>query len=211
MRVGERIKFLREKRKLSGTQLAIRAELDQSYLSKLEKGKAGFSEEGLTKIARALNTTVSDLFGADNVAPITLLSRNRVPLLDYQHAGRLVASKSSVAAADVSEYVTVDFERVHDLFALRIRGTSMLPEFKEGDVVIIERNLTPQPGDYVVASVQAETEGVFKRYKVLRTEQDKGDVYALVPLNDDFPTLRSDELEMKVVGTMIEHRKYRRT
>ena len=35
-------------------------------------------------------------------------------------------------------------------------------------------------------------------------------IFELVPLNDDFPSLRSDVNDIHIVGTMIEHRKYRR-
>jgi len=37
------------------------------------------------------------------------------------------------------------------------------------------------------------------------------EVFELVPLNNDYPVLRSDERHLIVIGTMIEHRrKFRR-
>jgi hypothetical protein len=36
-------------------------------------------------------------------------------------------------------------------------------------------------------------------------------VFELIPLNDDYPTLRSDVDHIRIVGTMVEHRKYRRS
>lgn len=209
MKVGERVRFLREKKKLSGVQLAMRAGLDQSYLSKLEQGKVGFSEDGLRKIAKALGTTMAGLFGSANVSPVELDDRNRVRILDYIQAGLPAEVAAGLNDEDIAAFITVDRDDAEDLFALVIRGNSMEPAFTEGDVVLLKRSLAPQPGDYVVA-VNGEGEAVFKRYKVQRTDESGRTVFALVPLNDDYPTLRSDELPLQIRGTMIEHRIYRK-
>ena len=36
-------------------------------------------------------------------------------------------------------------------------------------------------------------------------------VIELVPLNEDFPSLRSDYTPLFIIGTMMEHRRYRKT
>jgi len=86
MRIGERIRELRKKKKMAGVQLATRAGVNQSYLSKLERGQAGFSEEGLEKIAKALGTDVAGLFGGGNVTPVALGAGAKVPIIDYAQA-----------------------------------------------------------------------------------------------------------------------------
>ncbi len=85
----------------------------------------------------------------------------------------------------------------------------MLPEFKPGDRVIIDPSTSPQPGDYVVAK-NGEEEATFKKYRP-RGVNERGDVvFELVPLNEDYPSMRSDVTPIRIVGTMVEHRKYRR-
>ena len=54
---------------MTGLQLSMRAGMDQSYLSKLERGKAGYSPEGLEAIAKALGVPLAELFGVGNVQP----------------------------------------------------------------------------------------------------------------------------------------------
>ncbi len=209
MRVGERIRTLREQKKLTGVQLATRAGIDQSYLSKLEQGKSGFSEEGLRKIARALGTTLAGLFGGPNVTPVQLDDRNRVRVLNYMQAGLPADVAAGLSDDEITAYVAVDRDDADDLFALLLLGNSMEPEFAEDDMVILKRSLAPQPGDHVVA-VNGDGESVFRRYRVSGLDAEGRPSYALVPWNEDYPTLRSDELPLIIRGTMVEHRRFRK-
>ncbi|GKV89318.1 hypothetical protein PEC301619_13000 [Pectobacterium carotovorum subsp. carotovorum] len=84
----------------------------------------------------------------------------------------------------------------------------MQPDFSEGDTVIIDPDVSPIPGDFVVAR-NGDDEVVFKKYRP-RGVINGTDVFELSPLNDDYPTMRSDETAIRIIGTMIEHRRYRR-
>ena len=85
----------------------------------------------------------------------------------------------------------------------------MLPEFCPGDRVIIDPSIAPDPGNYVVAK-NGENEATFKKYRP-RGVNERGDqVFELVPLNEDFPSMRSDIVQIQIIGTMVEHRRYRK-
>lgn len=60
------IKFFREKRKISQIELARRAELSKSYVSKLEKQKSNPTLQTLTKIADALEICIARLIADNN-------------------------------------------------------------------------------------------------------------------------------------------------
>lgn len=95
-------------------------------------------------------------------------------------------------------------------FFLEIEGDSMLPDFRSGDRVLIDPDVSPRPGDYVAARNTKE-EATFKKYRVRGINESGQEVFELVPLNDDYPVMRSDEHHLVVVGTMLEHRrKFRR-
>lgn len=95
-------------------------------------------------------------------------------------------------------------------FYLEIEGDSMLPEFRPGDRVLIDPEVQPRPGDFVAAR-NTKQEATFKKYRVRGIGDNGQEVFELVPLNDDYPILRSDEQHLTVVGTMLEHRrKFRR-
>ena len=57
-RVGNRIRDLRESAGLTQSELARRAGLLQSYISRLENGEGSVSERTLRKIARALRVRI---------------------------------------------------------------------------------------------------------------------------------------------------------
>jgi SOS-response transcriptional repressor LexA len=67
----------------------------------------------------------------------------------------------------------------------------------------------PRPGDFVVAKNSGQ-EAVFKQYRERGVDEAGHTLFELVPLNTFYPVLRSDVQHLNIVGTMIEHRKYRR-
>ena len=140
-----------------------------------------------------------------NVTP-ALAGTRKVPLVSYVQAGFM---KEMVAQAAASEWLLTDLELSENAFALSIKGDSMLPEFKEGDRVIIDPAVQPQPGDFVVAKNGAE-EATFKKYRPRGLNERGDEVFELIPLNDDYPSMRSDVTPLKIIGTMIEHRRYRK-
>lgn len=82
----------------------------------------------------------------------------------------------------------------------------MLPEFKPGDLVIIEPEWDPRPGEYVAAKNGRE-EATFKKYRQRGFDASGNVVFELVPLNEDYPTIRSDETPLAIIGVMAEHRR----
>lgn len=62
MRVGARIKELRNNLKLSQEQLGFKAELDRTYITSVEAGKRNISVVALEKIINALEIDFSEFF-----------------------------------------------------------------------------------------------------------------------------------------------------
>ena len=61
-KVGQRIKQLRKERELSQEKLALKAELDRTYLAGAELGKRNISLKSLEKIVNALNVSFENFF-----------------------------------------------------------------------------------------------------------------------------------------------------
>ena len=61
-KVGQRIKQLRNEQELSQEKLALKAELDRTYLEGAELGKRNISLKSLEKIVNALNVSFEDFF-----------------------------------------------------------------------------------------------------------------------------------------------------
>lgn len=212
MSVGKEIRRRRKALKWTLEDLVERAGSDTGNLSRIETGKQGASEDMLRKIAAALGCSVADLFaGAEGAANVTAapLGSRRIPLVSYVQAGHMTEAVDSYVVGDASEWMLTDLELSVHAFALRIKGDSMLPEFREGDTVIIDPAVGPLPGDYVVAK-NGDNEATFKKYRP-RGINERGDqVFELVPLNEDYPSIRSDLSHVQIIGTMVEHRRYRK-
>jgi len=62
LKIGLRIKELREKAEMSQKDLAYTSDLDRSYIASIENGQRNVSIVNIEKIAVALNTTIKELF-----------------------------------------------------------------------------------------------------------------------------------------------------
>ena len=62
LKIGQRIKELREAAKMSQKDLAYTADLDRSYIASIENGQRNVSIVNIEKIATALNITLKEFF-----------------------------------------------------------------------------------------------------------------------------------------------------
>ncbi len=62
LRIGKRIKELREKAEMSQKDLAYEADLDRSYIASIENGQRNVSIINIEKIATALKVTIKEFF-----------------------------------------------------------------------------------------------------------------------------------------------------
>ena len=143
-----------------------------------------------------------------NVAPAPIGLRH-IPIISYVQAGCWTESCDCRELDGSIKYITTDLDVGGRTFAVEIQGDSMLPEFSEGDVVLIDPDEPHHPGDFVVAK-NGEHEATFKKYKPRGYNAEGNEWFELVPLNDNYPPMRSDICQIKIIGTMIEHRRYRR-
>lgn len=60
--VGQRIKSLRNEQELSQEKLALKADIDRTYLAGTEQGKRNISLKSLEKIVTALGVSFEEFF-----------------------------------------------------------------------------------------------------------------------------------------------------
>jgi SOS-response transcriptional repressor LexA len=196
--------------------------LDTTYISQLLHGHRNMGEKAARKLEAKLGwpPMTLDRGGAeapDSATVSTRFERNvsgaarglrRVPRISFVQAGPWQEVVDPYAPGAAEDYLLTDLDLGPQAFALTIQGDSMLPEFREGDTIIIDPGVQPAPGDFVVAKNDQE-EATFKKYRP-RGVNERGElVIELVPLNEDYPSLRSDCTPLRIIGTMVEHRRYR--
>lgn len=181
----------------------------QSYQS-IESGQTK-KPRVLYELSVALKCDMAWLIGGKkevNVTPIDLKNKNKVPILSYVQAG-LWTESCIMEDSTGFEYLETDLDLSENSFALKIQGRSMEPDFIEGDMIIIDPSIKPIPGDFV-AAVNGEEEATFKKYREIGYDENERMQFELVPLNSDFPIMTSLKQQIRIVGTMVEHRTYRR-
>ncbi len=64
LKVGQRIRQLRKKLELSQEALALKAEVDRTYVTDIENGRRNVSLEILERLIKALNVSFTEFFNA---------------------------------------------------------------------------------------------------------------------------------------------------
>jgi transcriptional regulator with XRE-family HTH domain len=64
LKVGQRIKELRKKLELSQEALALKAEVDRTYVTDVENGRRNVSLEILERLIKALDVSITEFFSA---------------------------------------------------------------------------------------------------------------------------------------------------
>ena len=67
MRLNEKVKTLREEKKLSQSYLAHELGLEQSQYSRREKGEIQFVPDEIIKLSKLLETTIANLFDEETI------------------------------------------------------------------------------------------------------------------------------------------------
>ena len=210
-----KIKRLRTEKGVTQQQLADAIGISRVAVSKWESGDTkDLKRDNLIGIAKFFGITIADLLDVKEEPNVQIAmklypDRRGYPVISYVQAGTWREVVDSFPRGGADEYRMASNEYGPHTFALRIVGNSMEPEFMEGDLVFIDPDVTPRPGNYVVAK-NHEEEATFKKYRPRGIDANGVEIFELVPLNPDYAVMRSDQQPIKIIGTMMEHTRYRR-
>lgn len=222
LRVGDVIKQARETKGLSKAELARQVGVARQTVGDWESHVSAPSRANAPAVARVLAIPLSTI-SADpmhaNVAYIDQegLTYRKVPLIDFADAGRGITPADPYPAGIGVETVEVTFPVSEATFALEVRGPSMEPVYTEGDVIVVDPQVTPLPDDDVLAELlphgldPSNGDITLKRYKPRGSGEDAVAVFDLVPLNPEFQTVTVNRNNPgRIIGTVVEHRIRRR-
>lgn len=212
MTFTERLNYAMKLKGFSQDKLAKKANMAQSSVWKLTSGTAK-STRKIIEIANALKVDpewlakgVGEMDIKSDVIPLGDISITKVPIINYVQAGNW----TGVHPDNDFEYILTTDHLSNDSFALRIKGNSMNPDFKENDLIIIDPQVKPNAGDFVVA-MNGDHEATFKKYQFDGYDNNGREHFILVALNSDYQyKMSSREQDIRIVGTLVEHRIYRK-
>lgn len=216
---GERLEAALKARNTTISQLASGMGVSYQAVKRVMDGLSkAFSAANNTKAAAFLRISPDWLATGQGSMEMTFdanakpapLGMRPYPVISRVQAGMLKEISVPYGPGDGFDVEFGDDDTSKWSFFLEIEGDSMLPDFRPGDRVLIDPDVAPRPGDYVAAR-NTKQEATFKKYRVRGIDDSGAEIFELVPLNDNYPVLRSDEHHLVVIGTMIEHRrKFRR-
>lgn len=188
-RVWAAIDALAERYSLSASGLARRAGLDSTAFNKSKRlssdGRPRWpSTESLAKIIEATGATLDEFIGLieGRTGSASVALRRSVPLLGFAQAGAGgFFDDAGFPAGQGWDLVELPAQSTENSYALQVQGDSMLPLYRNGDVLIVEPGAIARKGDRVVVKTTAGE----VMAKVLERQTVKS--IALVSLNPDHP------------------------
>ena len=161
----------------------------------------------LNEISPELAVLVSDAAKALDTAPAAFPTTGK-PVSVYSPNIAVYAAKGANATCLCTCYT--GYENVRNLIAVEVESDDMQPTLTRGDRLIMDTQLSPEPGDIVLATIDGRENAVLREYAVAGVDKQGKDIFELVALDRRFPNFNSAHIGIKVLATMIEHRRYRR-
>lgn len=201
-RIWASIDALAARHKMSASALARRAGLDPTTFNK-SKRQAGDgrprwpSTESIAKIIEATDTSFAEFTalmsnGATTPSPRRSPRGQTVPLLGFAEAGvGGYFDDSGFPAGQGWDEIVLPSSDDEMLYALEVSGQSMMPLYRDGDIVVVSPGTSVRRGDRVVA----RTRGGEVMVKILQRRTAK--TIELASINPDFPDRQFaiDEIE----------------
>ena len=194
----EGLKEYRKKAKFTQSDLAKELGVTQQAVGKWEKGTSTPDPSALSRMAELLEVSVDALLGRDKwdfVAPYTAAQETMLPVI-----GTVRAGYGALAFEEERGREPASVRDPENYFYLQVRGDSMEPRIKDGDLALVRRQPVLEDGDLGVV-VLRDGEGTLKRF------QRKGDAVVLQPFNPAYETviLSGNELEqLYIAGKVVE-------
>lgn len=207
-RVWAAIDALAERYSLSASGLAKRAGLDSTAFNKSKRQSADGrprwpSTESLAKIIEATGASLDEFLGlveGKPQQPSGALPRQgqSVPLLGFAQAGAGgFFEDGGFPVGQGFDIVEPPLRSGDNSYALKVQGDSMLPLYRDGDVLIVEPGATVHKGDRVVV----KTLGGEVMAKILSRRSPKA--IELLSLNPDHPNREIPMPEVEWVARIV--------
>lgn len=197
-----RLKELRMRKGLTQKGVAEALNIARNTYNQYETGKRAPDIETLCRIANFFGVSVDYLVG--HVEEARRVIKRTIPVL-----GTIPAGVPMEAIEDIIDYEDLSPEEAadsHEYFGLKIRGRSMMPEYLDGDTIIVRKQDTAQTGDDAVVLVNGD-DATFKRLQISK------DGITLIPLNTAeyspvfYTNAQIEALPVRVLGVCVELRR----
>ena len=204
---SENLKFLRERFGMEQIDLAKKlGRKSSSSISEWEKGKYTPKMATLKQIAEIFNVNIDDLMKKDLKNPtdevIQPLPVKEIPIVSQISAGLPIYAEENIL--EHTYIATKKLNSNKEIFGLRVNGDSMDKEFRDGDVVIVEKDSVVENGQIAVVQIN----GYNATVKRVRYEKNR---VILIPESNNpahYPQVYSQDDEVKIIGKVVSSQKF---
>lgn len=146
MNIGLNIKRNRERLGLSQEALAKKIGVSQQAVDRWENAGVIPRNKAVNELMNVFGLSRDALFG-DSMPPSKGV---KIPVL-----GRVVAGVPIDAVQEILDYeeITPEMAATGEYFALQVKGASMEPTLRDGDIVIVKKQPTVDSGDIAIVLV----------------------------------------------------------
>lgn len=161
-----RLKELRKANHITQKEIADMFGISPSAVSFWESGKNNIDWRCATTLAEKFHVTPEYLLGETDIidsASIQAPAAVRIPVIGTIRAGIPLA-----AIEDIEDWeeIPADMAKKGEFVALRVKGDSMLPDIKDGDVAIIRRQESIENGQIAAVIVNGD-DATIKKVRLL--------------------------------------------
>ena len=198
--IGPQIRLLRKEANMTQQELASKLFVSQQAVGKWERGEATPNPETIVAMSKIFCVSADTILGES--APPLSTGGTWVPVL-----GDVAAGIPIEAVENIVDYEEIDIAMASNgkYYGLRIKGSSMEPRIREGDVVIVRQQEDADTGDTAVVLVNGESATV----KRIKKEPDGG--LWLLPNNPAYDPQHYSPAEVadkpvRIIGKVVELR-----
>jgi len=187
---SDRLKSLRKAEGLTQAELAARFQITQQAVAKWERGSASPEPGIVAKLAAFFRVSADYLLGGEDSPPFPLV----------KIIGVVKAGFNGVATEEHLGSSPADVRDAEGYRYLLVRGDSMEPYIREGDLALVHLQSTLNNGDLGVV-LYGDGEATLKRFR------REGGAVRLEPFNREYDAveLRGEELaRLRVFGKVVE-------
>ncbi|MEJ7167416.1 XRE family transcriptional regulator [Staphylococcus capitis] len=198
------IKSRRKELNLTLEQVGDLVGVGKSTVRKWETGDIeNMKRDKIVKLAKALRVSPSYIMGIEEEQPqIETLPVKKIPVVSKISAGLPIYSEENLI--DYIYFATNKLNSGKEEFGLKVSGDSMDKEFRDGDVVIVEKDAVVENGQIAVVQVN----GYNATVKRVRYEKDR---IILIPESNNpahYPQVYSQDDEVKIIGKVVSSQKF---
>ena len=189
--IGENIRYLRKQAGYSQEHLARKMNIKQASVSNWESGKTNPDMKSLAQLAQIFDVPMEFFLSDEPRRELDTIRirKNAVPIIGEIACGTPITAEQNIECyADLPDGCHADF-------ALKCKGDSMEPTFKDGDLVLIRQSPDFQNGQITAIGIDGEA--------TLKHTYRQGDQIVCVSENHSYAPQTFPAQEVTIYGLAV--------